>query len=156
MESVILKPISICACPDLIDPAARWFSEKWGIPAQAYRESMQASIAHPDEIPFWYLVLAGEGGRIVAGAGVIDNDFHDRTDLTPNVCALFVEAPFRGRGLARALLDTARRDLGGMGIRTVYLITDHTEFYEKCGWTFHTTVRESSGGTARMYAAATL
>ena len=117
---------------------------------------MQASIAHPDEIPFWYLVLAGEGGRIVAGAGVIDNDFHDRTDLTPNVCALFVEAPFRGRGLARALLDTARRDLGGMGIRTVYLITDHTEFYEKCGWTFHTTVRESSGGTARMYAAATL
>ena len=32
----------------------------------------------------WYLCL--DGNRIVGGMGVIENDFHDRKDLCPNVC----------------------------------------------------------------------
>ena len=87
---------------------------------------------HP--VPQWYLLLDGE--TIAGGAGVIENDFHDRPDLAPNLCALFVEPEFRGRGLARALLDAVRADLAGMGVETLYLVTDHTEFYERCGWQF--------------------
>ena len=34
----------------------------------------------------------------ISGAGVIENDFHDRKDLTPNLCALFVEERKCGRG----------------------------------------------------------
>lgn len=33
------------------------------------------------EVPRWCLALAGE--RIVAGLGMIENDFHPRTDLAP-------------------------------------------------------------------------
>ena len=41
------------------------------------------------------------GERFIAGAGVVDNDFHDRVDLTPNVCALFVEKDTETNGLPK-------------------------------------------------------
>ena len=91
-----------------------------------------------------------------AGAGVIANDFHDRKDLTPNLCALFVEPPWRGRGTAGRLLDFIRRDLGAMGIPRLYLVTDHTAFYERYGWTFLTMVTGDDHLPERMYTAPTL
>ena len=115
---------------------------------------MTASLRQPDGIPRWYLVLNPKQ-EIIAGAGIIDNDFHDRKDLTPNLCALYVQAAYRNRGLARQLLDTARRDVGALGFSTLYLITDHTTFYEKCGWTFLTMVTGDDQAPARMYAAPT-
>ena len=135
--------------PELAPDAAQWFHEKWGIPLEAYRESMTQSIAQPDGVPFWLLAL--DAGRIVGGLGVIDNDFHKRPDLTPNLCAVYVDPAYRRRGLARALLDAACARLAGLGITDAYLITTHTAFYERCGWTFLGMVEENDGGMARMY-----
>jgi len=74
--------------------------------------------------------------RIIGGLGVIANDFHDRVDLTPNVCAVYVEEDARGNGIAGQLLNFACRDMADRGITTLYLLTDHTEFYERYGWEF--------------------
>lgn len=41
---------------------------------------------------------------MVGGIGVIENDFHNRNDLTPNVCALYVEQTDRCQGIAGKLL----------------------------------------------------
>ena len=139
--------------PYMADAAAAWFSEKWGIPYGTYLESISLSIANPERIPQWYLAI--REGSIIGGAGIIENDFHKRPDLTPNLCALFVEEPFRRRGIARAILDNARYEAGVMGFSTLYLVTDHTEFYEKCGWTFFTTVIGDDGLSTRMYSAPT-
>ena len=68
---------------------------------------------------------------------------------------LYIRPAFRGRGLARALLDAVRADLAGMGVETLYLVTDHTEFYERCGWQFVGWVHDTDGGPERMYAAHT-
>ncbi len=76
--------------PQYKEKVAHWFSEKWQIPAEAYLDSIQTSIKQKYVIPQWYAVL-DENNRLIAGAGVIDNDFHERKDLTPNLCALFVE-----------------------------------------------------------------
>lgn len=38
-------------------------------------------------IPQWYVIVDGQR-NIIAGTGVIENDFYDRKDLTPNLCAL--------------------------------------------------------------------
>ena len=74
--------------PAYREAAGRWFHEKWGVPLAEYRRSIDACLAGPGPVPQWYLAV--QGGRIVGGAGVIDNDFHDRKDLTPNLCALYV------------------------------------------------------------------
>lgn len=137
--------------PALLPRAAAWFSEKWAVPRQAYADSMQACLAQGAGVPQWYVVLY-EGRDIIAGAGVIENDFHSRKDLAPNLCALFVEEPWRGRGIARALLQAVRRDMAAAGVAPLYLVTDHTSFYERCGWRFVTLAADENTGEAiRVY-----
>lgn len=133
-----------------LETAAQWFSQKWDIPAQAYQESIQQCIQNTAPIPQWYLVLNRQK-QIVAGAGVIDNDFHDRKDLSPNLCALFVEEPYRKQGIARQFLQFITQDMAQLGIDKLYLVTDHTAFYERCGWSFLTMVQGDDGCQQRMY-----
>jgi N-acetylglutamate synthase-like GNAT family acetyltransferase len=141
--------ISLSKRPELFEAAADWFSARWRVPRQAYLDSMAESQTSKTGVPEWYVIQ--NGGRIIAGLGVIANDFHKRPDLTPNLCALFVEEPYRKRGLAKGLLDHACEELAAYGIEAAYLITDHTDFYERCGWEFFTMVEEDDGGRARMY-----
>ena len=84
--------------------------------------------------PQWYVAV--EDGRIIGGLGVIENDFHDRKDLAPNVCAVYTEPDCRGRGIAGALLAHVCQDMHRRGVGTLYLLTDHTSFYERYGWEF--------------------
>ena len=58
--------------PELEKAAAEWFSGKFGVPVQAYAECMDDYLSGNTEYG-WYLCL--DGSRIVAGMGVIENDF---------------------------------------------------------------------------------
>ena len=42
-----------------------------------------------------------------------------------------------GKIIAGRLLDFVCSDMASKGIRTLYLLTDHTSFYERYGWEFH-------------------
>ena len=93
-----------------------------------------------------------ENNEIIAGVGVIENDFHERRDLTPNVCALYVEEKYRCRGIAGKLLELVRDDMENKGISPLYLITEHTSLYERYGWEFLCMVKEEdSDNMIRMY-----
>lgn len=135
--------------PEWKERAAAWFYSKWGVPEEAYIESMEDCLRKESAVPQWYIVT--EGDRIVGGVGVIENDFHKRKDLAPNVCAVYVEEDCRKQGLARHLLNLACKDLAGFGISDAYLLTDHTNFYEHCGWEYFCMVEEDGGGSARCY-----
>ncbi len=135
--------------PELLGAAADWFHEKWGVPREAYAESMTAALSSAG-VPEWYLALAG--GRIAGGLGVIENDFHPRRDLRPNVCAVYTEPEFRRRGIAGALLELAVTDQHRRGTDTLYLLTDHDSFYERYGWHYLCPVRgDGEDRDARMY-----
>ena len=83
-----LQFIALRDKPALMNMAAEWFHSKWGVPKEAYLECMEAYLKQETELG-WFLCLDGE--QIVGGLGVIENDFHDRPDLTPNVCAVYTE-----------------------------------------------------------------
>ena len=119
--------------PELKDRAAEWFHCKWGVPQEAYLECMEAYLNNETEYG-WYLCL--DEDRIIGGLGVIENDFHDRKDLTPNVCAVYTEEEYRCKGIAGHLLNMVVDDLKSKAITPVYLLTDHTGFYERYGWKF--------------------
>ena len=134
---------------DLKNLAANWFSEKWGVPIEAYLECMDSYLGGETEYG-WYICLCGE--KIVGGLGVIENDFHNRPDLTPNICAVFTEENHRKRGIAGRLLDMAVEDLRAKGISPIYLLTDHIGFYEKYGWEFFCFVQgDGEPFESRMY-----
>lgn len=98
----------------------------------------------------WYLAI--NGGKIIGGLGVIENDFHERKDLSPNVCAVFVEESARKNGVARALLSLVCNDMKEKGIDTLCILTDHTSFYEHCGREFLCPVfGDGEKAPSRMY-----
>lgn len=141
--------ISLRERPQLRDSAAEWFHSKWGVPQEAYLECMEAYLKHKTEYG-WYLCLDDE--TIIGGLGVIENDFHNRKDLTPNVCAVYTEKEYRCRGIAGALLNMVVDDLRSKAITPVYLLTDHTGFYEKYGWEFLGMVQgDHESFLSRMY-----
>ena len=136
--------------PELKEKAAQWFHEKWCVPYETYLESMEEAIAGKGVVPQWYLAL--DGGRIAAGMGVIENDFHDRKDLAPNVCAVFTEPDCRCMGLAGKLLAFVSDDMKSRGISTLYLVTDHDSFYERYGWEYLCPVtQDGDDKPSRMY-----
>ena len=135
--------------PELKQTAAEWFHDKWNVPTEAYLECMEDYLSGKTEYG-WYLCL--DGDAIVGGLGVIDNDFHDREDLTPNVCALYVEEDHRCRGIAGKLLDFVVEDCRRQGISPVYLFTDHDSFYERYGWEFFCMAKNDGEDTeSRLY-----
>ncbi len=144
------KIISLRDRTDLNEEASLMFHKKWGVPQEAYLESMCDCQKNISGIPQWYVVINDEE-EIIAGAGVIENDFHKRKDLTPNLCALYVKREYRKLGIARNLLDFVCSDLSKMGYKKLYLITGHEHFYEKCGWSYLHMVQENDGNFIRMY-----
>lgn len=135
---------------ELAEQAAAWFHAKWGVPQEAYRASLQECLQGSGGVPQWYAAV--KHGKIAAGIGVIENDFHNRKDLTPNVCALYVENEYRGKGLAGRLLQAVCQDMAAFGIDTLYLLTDHTSFYERYGWDFLCMVQgDGEAAPSRMY-----
>ena len=135
--------------PAIKELAAEWFHSKWGVPKDAYLECMETYLKKETEYG-WYLCLDGE--KIVGGLGVIENDFHDRKDLTPNVCAVYTEKEYRCQGIAGKLLNMVVSDMKSKGISPLYLITDHTSFYERYGWGFLCMVQgDGEPEMTRMY-----
>ena len=129
--------------------AAQWFHSKWRVPTEAYLQCMDAYLKGDTEYG-WYFCM--DGDKIVGGMGVIENDFHNRKDLTPNVCAVYTEEAYRCQGIAGNLLNMVVEDLRSKGVSPVYLLTDHTGFYERYGWEFLCMVQgDGEPEMSRMY-----
>lgn len=148
--------------PQIAEEAARWFHEKWHIPLKVYQESIRQCLKNESAVPQWYLAMdqwkkdsswkSGISWKIVGGLGVIENDFHNRKDLTPNVCAVYVEENQRCQGIAGELLKAVCDDMAAQGIPVLYLLTDHTSFYERYGWEFLCMVQgDGEPEMSRMY-----
>ena len=147
--------IDLKQAPQLKPSTAKWFSSKWGVPEEAYLECMNDYLSQKTEYG-WFLCLVkddkSDNKKIVGGLGVIENDFHNRKDLSPNICAVYTEAEYRGKGIAGHLLTMAVEDLRNKKISPVYLLTDHTDFYERYGWEFLCMVQgDGENKMSRMY-----
>ena len=53
--------------PEIKEQAAQWFHEKWGIPLEAYAESMEECLAKKKAVPQWYVAM--DDRRIIGGLG---------------------------------------------------------------------------------------
>ena len=106
--------INLRESPERKQEAADWFHQKWKVPLEEYEKSMEKSLTGEAAVPQWYLTIRGK--EIIGGLGVIENDFHDRKDLAPNVCAVYVEEPYRRRGIAGNMLAYVCGDMKARGI----------------------------------------
>ena len=148
-ETGMYAYITLRERPEIKNYAAEWFHGKWNVPVEEYLERMDAYLDGRTEYG-WYLCL--DGDTIIGGLGVVANDFHDRKDLTPNVCAVYTEEEYRRKGVAGRLLNMAVEDLRAKGVSPVYLVTDLIGFYERYGWELYCQVQsDGEPGLSRMY-----
>lgn len=149
MKTTKYSYITLRQRPDIIFDAAKWFSSKWNVSINEYLKCMQDYLDHKTEYG-WYLCIFND--QIIAGLGVIENDFHKRKDLSPNICAVYTDEKYRGNGIAGTLLNMAVENLRNKNISPVYLLTDHINFYEKYDWQFMCMVENENEHTqSRMY-----
>ena len=137
--------------PDFIDRAADYFNAKWKIDRKLYHESMTDCIATEKPYPRWYLML--RDGRTVGCCGIIENDFMVSDEFSPWMCGLYVEKEERGKSLGGRLLNHARMEAFSLGLKKLYLNTDHIGYYEKYGWRYIGDHDHKSGEKARVYEA---
>lgn len=140
--------IKISEQPNWILKAALWFSKKWKIKKEEYQKSMLESVNSP--IPEWYILL-DSNHTILAGAGVIENDFHPYHEFCPNLCALYVQKKYRNQKLATHLIQFIIKDMQQKGIKQLFLLTNHTSFYEKLNWKYITTIEDNEKQSMRVY-----
>lgn len=144
-----MQIIRIDEMPAIRDRAAAWFSEKWKGHEEEYRYSIHQSLNKNAVLPKWYIML--EDGKIIAGAGVISGDPPMQKEQRPNVCAVYVEEQYRGKGIAGALLEYMSIDMMFRGVDALYLTTELDKFYERYGWDFMAELKDNDGKTMRVY-----
>ena len=129
-----LELFSIREHPELADAAIEFFQRHWASPESmmVYEDCIRHAIGAEGPLPQWYVLMLN--GRIVAGAGLIPNDFISRMDLGPWLAALYVEDECRGCALGRELIRHALEDAGRLGFDRLYLCSDHIGYYEKYGF----------------------
>lgn len=129
-----MRILSVRERPEMCDAAIAYFQEKWASEESrmVYEDCIRMSLKSESPLPEWYLMLDGE--RIIGCAGLISNDFISRMDLTPWLCALYIEEDCRGHAYGSLLLERAASDAAAKGYDKIYLCTDHVGYYEKYGF----------------------
>ena len=144
-----MQIIRVDEMPAVKDRAAAWFAEKWKDYESEYQNSITQSLNKSILLPKWYIML--EGGQIIAGAGVISNDPPMQKEQRPNICAVYVEEEYRGKGIAGALLEYICIDMMFRGIEALYLTTELDSFYERYGWKAIAEIKDESDKIMRVY-----
>lgn len=150
-----LELFSIRERPELADDAIAFFQRHWATEdsMRVYDDCIRSCLESESPLPQWYVLMLN--GKIVAGAGLITNDFISRMDLWPWLAALYVEEECRGCALGRELIRRALDDAAELGFSKLYLCTDHIGYYEKYGFTAIAEGYHPWGERSRIYCAST-
>lgn len=81
------------------------------------------------------IFIAVDGSDLVGSAALVKNDMKDRPELSPWLAAVYVKSASRKGGIASALIARVESEAISLGVKTLYLVTEHQEqFYGRRGW----------------------
>ena len=146
-----MRLISVRENPEQLEKIIAYFQSRWATEdsRMVYDDCIRSCMTAKSPLPQWYVLMDEE--KIVAGAGLITNDFVSQMDLMPWLCALYVEPEYRGNGLGAKLIRRCIEDAAGMGFESLYLCTDHIGYYEKYGFEFLAMGYHPWGESSRIY-----
>ena len=123
--------------PDCIERLAQWHFAQWGEmnPTSTVERRIDRLRGHlePGRVPQTFVAIDGE--RLLGSASVVPADLPARDDLSPWLATVYVDPPFRNRGIGAALVKRAAQEAKAIGFSTLYLFTpDRAAFYAKLCW----------------------
>lgn len=123
---------------ELLDCVTSWSHNWWGKPDGLEYENVRYMMEHSlgeDRLP--QTIVALEDGAPVGMYQIsMADDLRSRPDIYPWLANVYVDKPYRGRGICGKLMESVPHFAKQAGIETLYLYTHHVGLYEKYGWEF--------------------
>ena len=83
----------------------------------------------------WEAVFAAvEDGKIAGFCTFLKEDYYPENRYWPWISSIFVDEKFRGRRISHLMIGEVIRYAKEQGFERVYIPSDMTGFYEKCGF----------------------
>lgn len=148
---ITIEPLN--ACPELIPVCASWTFGHWDCQAgtafeetnQLYREAANET----SSLPLTFVAVAD--GKPAGMISLREDDFRERTDLSPWLASLYVHPSHRNKGISLLLIAKLEVEAERMGYKRLYLTTeDSKSLYEKNGWQEIDRVRTPFGDASLM------
>jgi GNAT superfamily N-acetyltransferase len=122
--------------PQHIPVLAAWHYAQWSYLDVGVSIAQRAAALHRhgiDTVPMTLLALSGD--TPLGSASLIEHDMDTRMDLSPWLASVYVDPPYRGRGIGSALAQAVVDRAALQGFPALYLFTpDRARFYERLGW----------------------
>lgn len=150
MSEIIIE--NLATCPELVDQVAgywqaEWSSDKGPTGFETQKRSIEKNL-NTHKAPFILVAYtepntlraclpAGkrESRSLVGTAALFLHDLDSRPDLSPWMGGIFTAPEYRGRGIAKNLIEKVLCKAQELGYHTIYLHTEHTAgLYTKLGW----------------------
>src|SRR5437867_9547360 len=131
---MIISPLA--DIPDAIQTLAKWFYDEWHAFDGRSIEFIAAQLSenlNRDSMPITF--VAHRNSELLGSVSLDLSDLPPYDYLSPWLASLYVHAPFRGKGVGRALVRHLQHFAVSRGIGPIYLWTPGcTRLYERCGW----------------------
>ena len=120
------------------DKICDWYYNWLGIKNNESIEEIKCTFEHSlckNKLPQTFVALIdGEPAGMYQLS--MSDDLNSRPDLYPWLINVYVDEKFRGRNVARELMNTVKENAKELGLTELYLYTKHVVLYEKFGWKF--------------------
>ncbi len=120
------------------DKICDWYYNWLGIKNNESIEEIKCTFEHSlckNKLPQTFVALIdGEPAGMYQLS--MSDDLNSRPDLYPWLINVYVDEKFRGRNVARELMNTVKENAKELGLKELYLYTKHIGLYEKFGWKF--------------------
>lgn len=129
----------LCRHPEYADTIALWIYSEFVVnsPRTATLDKITQNFRKTTETEWPITFVAIEDGQCVGTVSLFGNDLKTQNELTPWLAALIISPNFRNRGIASELIRHACGVAKELGIRILYLRTEHAaQYYELLGWEF--------------------
>jgi GNAT superfamily N-acetyltransferase len=120
-----------------IEQLAQWQFAQWGPfnPANTIDRRIDRLHGHLESGRVPQTFVAFDGERLLGSASIVAADLPSRDDLSPWLASVYVDPPFRNRGIGAALVKRVAQEARALGFPTIYLFTpDRAAFYANLGW----------------------
>ena len=119
---------------DLItDWTYQWWGKEEGVTIEKMKYIHQHSVC-AGRLPQTFVLYADGRPAGMFQLSMVDADI--RPDIYPWLRNVYIDKPFRGKGLSSLSIHSAMEKAQKLGIKELYLFTEHTGLYERYGWEF--------------------
>ena len=135
-----------------IEEVSEWIWNEWSKKNNAKKEDVIYRSEHSlnyDKIPQMY--IAKYNNEVIGVVSIWRNDLTARQDLYPWMATLLVKPEYRNKGVGKKLQKKCIEECRRLKYDSLYLITEHENYYEKTGWKFLEKAPLDNGFYTKIY-----